>query len=1049
MADYIKDSFVESNRFSKVLFQRAKDVIDFELNELQDDIRVKMYRSIMGVGGHGSPDNGCFIEATGAANQVNIKAGNFDIHGVQLVFPSDTVFSSLTTNPGPGSRTDIIYMSLTETEVPDPEQVTELGETTRRRQIVVAFGVAEGVAIPTDSATGIWEGGTKYVALAEITRAAGVAAITQANCADVRGRLPRAAQDMFTEKDQSTTAKRSKVIVQALDAETASNPQLGVRQEGGSLAFYVDREGNIVASGDLNFSGQVQNSIVPDTTNAHDLGSSGNRFRNLYISGDIFVGDSEFDMHTIKGDFQVQDNASQPALDVDGSTGSVGIGGAYESGQDLVVHGYSKFKDRIWMEDDVAVIRYLRETPIAVTAGGLWREVLDGGDWRMDENTAAGSDFSTRLQWMSTDRANSHMKFGTTIVPETDDSLDLGVSGAQWRDLYLDGTAYIDTLSLSTTAGEGVATDLVPTVDEGSNLGSSAYRWNSLYVGSGSIHMGDGVVNDVLLHFSSGNPQLVMDSTDWFQYNRTSNLFSWAIANVEYASLDASEFTVKGNILPWSDDTYDLGSPSQQFANIYAQNIAFSGDLTPEFDTTQDLGSGSLRWLEGHIRQLFQVEKIDGPNSTMAWGAGSIIPDVNNSWDIGSSAYAWKTGYFGTDVNIRRQDSSNAPFLTLARSRAGDTAVQTDDVLGYTFYSGKGTTAYKYGAYILGKAKENWSDAANGAELRLVTTAIGGAVQAAGLVVHDSQSVSIIKGLRIGAEDGTVPADRIVFDNGFYLEANWGAGNDNLINWDANDYMWYDRSADYLYMVVASDNTIRFGASEIRIYEDLVPDSTSYTIGTSSNRFNYGYFNYANVYTQMNLSGGKINWTPIAAPTGSDGLMYVESTTRRLRIYNSNTSRYEAASTKVCTSTDYNNRTSTGAYTSQQQTVKGGTFALYDSVRLHAHFDLSSYSSSGGNITVQLRWAGNVLAQVSFPNAYSGFQVWLDAVGTFYDVDTSAYLSVHGKGYWRDSDVTTTTAVLYRGGAYVNMTVDQIVDCYITVQGSGNYYLRDLTVYAG
>jgi hypothetical protein len=37
-----------------------------------------------------------------------------------------------------------------------------------------------------------------------------------------------------------------------------------------------------------------------------------------------------------------------------------------------------------------------------------------------------------------------------SLIPSVDDSYDLGAVGSEWRDAYIDGTAYIDTGSIDT-----------------------------------------------------------------------------------------------------------------------------------------------------------------------------------------------------------------------------------------------------------------------------------------------------------------------------------------------------------------------------------------------------------------------------------------------------------------------------------------------------------------------------------------------------------------------------------------------------------------------
>jgi len=92
------------------------------------------------------------------------------------------------------------------------------------------------------------------------------------------------------------------------------------------------------------------------------------------------------------------------------------------------------------------------------------------------------------------------------IVPVTDNDIDLGTSSVEFKDLYLDGTAYIDTLAVhesatitsnfsvngNTTLGNAasdtvtftadVASSILPSADDTYDLGSSASQWRNLYI---------------------------------------------------------------------------------------------------------------------------------------------------------------------------------------------------------------------------------------------------------------------------------------------------------------------------------------------------------------------------------------------------------------------------------------------------------------------------------------------------------------------------------------------------------------------------------------
>jgi len=92
------------------------------------------------------------------------------------------------------------------------------------------------------------------------------------------------------------------------------------------------------------------------------------------------------------------------------------------------------------------------------------------------------------------------------IVPVTDSDIDLGTSTLEFKDLFLDGTAHIDTLDVDANAGiignltvsgnttlgdaasdtvtvtADVASPLIPSTDDTYDLGASGSEWRNLYI---------------------------------------------------------------------------------------------------------------------------------------------------------------------------------------------------------------------------------------------------------------------------------------------------------------------------------------------------------------------------------------------------------------------------------------------------------------------------------------------------------------------------------------------------------------------------------------
>jgi len=195
MANTGGDTFIETDRYVKLLFQLGKDVLPTEMNEWQDILRVMLARYIQSTFGEGTLDNGLFVIPTPATgNSVTFKAGSYSRAGQIFILPADVVIPPDNYLPSPktptSTRTDRAYVKLFESEVTavdDPAliQFSELGEeTTRRRKLNVEFFV--DTSVPVSDVQELWEGGVKYEEVAVINRAAGVDQIAALGITDTR-----------------------------------------------------------------------------------------------------------------------------------------------------------------------------------------------------------------------------------------------------------------------------------------------------------------------------------------------------------------------------------------------------------------------------------------------------------------------------------------------------------------------------------------------------------------------------------------------------------------------------------------------------------------------------------------------------------------------------------------------------------------------------------------------------------------------------------------------------------------------------------------------
>ncbi|MFA5395889.1 MAG: hypothetical protein WC346_07780 [Methanogenium sp.] len=202
-------------------------------------------------------------------------------------------------------------------------------------------------------------------------------------------------------------------------------------------------------------------------------------------------------------------------------------------------------------------------------AGNFWitLQTVDedaGGTVGVQTGSVPGSFlfYNSAGLWVDT-KITSSLK----IVPDADNSYDLGASSYEWKDLYLDGVAYLDTISLSTTGGEGISTHLMPTSSGSKDIGSSSYYWNDLYNYNIYMNISGGTVNY--------NGLLYMDF-----YDQTT-----------YGQIVFRRGTAGCDLLPYSDNYGQIGyrdgyggkDANRRWAQIHGTSVV-SGDLCFEND---------------------------------------------------------------------------------------------------------------------------------------------------------------------------------------------------------------------------------------------------------------------------------------------------------------------------------------------------------------------------------------------------------------------------------------------------------------------------------
>ena len=190
----------------------------------------------------------------------------------------------------------------------------------------------------------------------------------------------------------------------------------------------------------------------------------------------------------------------------------------------------------------------------------------------------------------------------SSLIPGNDNIQDLGSANKEWKDLYIDGVAYIDSASITNTDISKVNSDLIPTVTNTKDLGSSGLQWKNLYV--------DGIAEiDTLKGVSRVDSDLIPNSDDTYDLGSSGlewkDLFIDGTANIDTAVIGTLTLTsVSSDIDPTTTNTYALGSTTKRFTELFntSQSLSVSASLSAiRFENLPTsvleaslIGSGSL-----------------------------------------------------------------------------------------------------------------------------------------------------------------------------------------------------------------------------------------------------------------------------------------------------------------------------------------------------------------------------------------------------------------------------------------------------------------------
>ena len=271
------------------------------------------------------------------------------------------------------------------------------------------------------------------------------------------------------------------------------------------------------------------NQILPHTDDTVDLGSSAKEFKDLYIDGTAYIDSLNADSAAIGSTLGVTGAvtfSSTAAI-----TSNTTVGGT------LGVTGATTLSDNLSVTGNTTV----------------------SGNTSLNGNTTIGNASSDTITFTG--------QVASDFIPSTDDTHSLGSSTKEWQDLFIDGTANIDSLIADTADINGGTID-------GSQIGGSVQS-------SGQFS-------------SVTTADLTASGAISFASATISNLGTVTTANIDGGTIDGVTLGASSPITNATIDNININGSSITSTNSNG-NIAITPDGTGEVDISKvDIDSGTI-----------------------------------------------------------------------------------------------------------------------------------------------------------------------------------------------------------------------------------------------------------------------------------------------------------------------------------------------------------------------------------------------------------------------------------------------------------------------
>ena len=411
------------------------------------------------------------------------------------------------------------------------------------------------------------------------------------------------------------------------------------------------------------------NALVPDSSEAVDLGTTSLKYKDLYIRRVIGAL-----AHDNTNGYIAWDSATILAPS---ATNSIELGTAAKQFNKI-------YTNSIYLNGTEFIPANITVDKLHIVVGQQSRNLTLSGDGNgtyllpsINNNFKLGSSsykfaeiFATKftgdLTGDVTGDLTGKLKDGNSytmgfdsshnLVPSTTDAVSLGTSSKQYnkvytKELYLNGTKFdpsgvtsnslVDgTKSLTLTATTNGA-DILPSDNGTFNLGSSSYKLNNIYA--------DELHADLTGDIKDGTYRIGFDNNHTF-YPSTSNVVNLGSSSYQFNKTYTKELYINGTQLdPTAMSTNKLTDTYGSWTRTLTMTASSSGaSITPSTNDTFNLGASNYKF--NNIYASTYNGDLDGGlkdgNSDIKFDANhNWIPSTTNFMSLGTSNKQFKNVY--------------------------------------------------------------------------------------------------------------------------------------------------------------------------------------------------------------------------------------------------------------------------------------------------------------------------------------------------------------------------------------------------------------------